>query len=438
MKSMRPMLVCSIALLPAINANASVKEANRDFFDVDLSADYKTTDNAKKQDVSFSPIDETQEIYRANLNAHYQDENLRILSDYSAQREIYQQQSEPDATRVLGHSLLELGNDYQPFGLLLLHDRTAFLVSPDAADLTINSDTREMLTLEPSVKKHMGTADSLVLTGSFTNISFQQEAQKNNDQKGVKAAWIHGLDQAENLTFSVQDMKSAFEFVPSADYRIELADAQYQVKLRRLEYSIEVGYNKATTINTSRDFSSPTYKIESSYDSGFNKIGVSLVQLIGDSSTVGSDSSGFGTANQTFTSSKGVGVDLINSRTASVNWLTRMLNERCTFGANVAQSVLSYQNLSEDGHRSTVGASFNYKLTRSSSINYRVDYQNQTFSADTGHTNFNNTRQRLSYNYLVTKGVDFDAYLQKESKNSVLILNRYVENIAGIKLSYHF
>ena len=436
MKSAQQVLMCSLVFLPV--AHAQAKEANANGIDFGVSADYSSTDNAKLSSSNELAITETQTDYQASLGARYQNEWSKLISDYEVHKETFQRASQPDTTELEGKTQLTLGNDYQPLSLTVDHSRIAMLNSPEALDLARNRDTQEIVTIAPAVKTHFSAADSFVVMGSFTDVSYKKEQQKKSEQRGLQMAWIHGVSKTDTIQLTAQQTETTFEFVPQADYQLQNLSAQYSVTLKRFNYSIQAGYNSAESKISAEDFSSPTYNIQASYISGTHTFALSLAESITDSSMGGGNSSIGAIGSNSGAPTKGVGIDLINVRKANVSWSTSALCERCDFGININQSIQDYKVLSEDGDEFGTGANFKYNLTRAVSMDVGYSHRERRFSADGDRAGFESDDAKIALNYAITRGLQLELYANQEKRTSVMGVQNYQENIVGINLSYHF
>lgn len=436
MKSTQQLLMCSLVILPIANAHA--KDANGNTLDVGISADYSSTDNALRTVEESTQLKETQAIYIVDLGGSYRNEWSSLSSMYSASKETFQHDSQPSTTEVQGQTQLTLGNDYQPLSLLVSHARRAMLNAPEALDFAINRDTQEIITVSPSAKTHLSAADSLVLTGTYSDVSYKEEEQKKSEQKGVQFAWIHGISKISKVQIIAQQVNTEFEFVPEADYKLQGATAQYDVNLKRFNYSLQVGYSSASTKSSSEDFSSPTYKIESSYTSGTHIFSLALAKAITNSSMgMGGQSFSAGLG-ATGTPAKGVGIDLINMRTANLSWSTSAICERCNVSVIASQSTQDYKNLMEDSDEYGVGANFRYNFTRATSVTLGFNHREREFAGGGARVGFESDDSKIEFNYAVTNDLQLKLYAHQEHRTSVSDEQNYKENIVGLNLSYHF
>jgi hypothetical protein len=312
------------------------------------------------------------------------------------------------------------------------------LDSPEALDLARNRDTQEIITIAPAVKTHFSAADSFVVMGSYTDVSYKKEQQKKSEQQGLQMAWIHGVSKTDTLQFTAQHTETTFEFVPQADYQLQNLSAQYSVSLKRFNYTLQAGYNSAESKISAEDFGSPTYNIQASYISGTHTFALSLAESITDSSMGGSSPSFGDLGATTGAPAKGVGIDLINVRKANFSWVTSAICERCSFGLNATHLAQDYKELSEDGDEYSAGTNFKYNFTRAVSIDFSYSHRERKFSAEGDRAGFESDDAKVGLNYAITRGLQLELYANQEKRKSVLDVQNYQENIVGLNLSYHF
>ena len=437
MKVAQQLLTCSLILLPSVNASASADK--KDYFTFGVSADYESTDNAKRSPDPAEAIDEIQNVYIVDVGAQYENEWSQLISQYDIRREIFQSESQPDATEIRGNTRLTFGNDYQPFNLSIIHNRDAVLVSPEAVDLAINRDTQELITVEPSVKLHISSADYFTAVGSYTDVSYKEDEQKKSERKGLRAGWVHGISKTDKIQVIAQRTDISFKYVPMADYELENIGAQYEVALKHLNYLIQIGQNKASPKSGAKDVSNPSFRIEAKYQTGANQVALIGSQAITDSSFgSGGQSHVIGAETPIGSGSKGVGLDLINMRTIEVSWETSAICDRCNFGLNAAQTKQDYLNLSEDGGEKTLASYFKYNFTRTASINFSFAHKDHYFSANVDRSGFKSNSAKIGLNYIVVEDLNVELYAQQEKRTSESATQNYEENIIGLRLSYHF
>lgn len=430
------LLMCSLAMLPSVGAYAFGEKG--DLFTLKVSADYGNSDNATREPDEGLKISERQGIYTALAGVHYNNEWTNLSSDYRLQRETFERDSQPNITELEGRTQLILGNEFYPLGLVVSHDRRAMLNTPDAIDLTSNRDTRQIISVSPSVKTRIGDADALMVMGTYADVSYKDDELRQSEQKGGQLAWIHGVSKTDQFQLGVQLVETSFDNVPQGDYKLETASAEYSVALKRLKYSLRVGYNKAVSDESDSDFSSPVYLFQSSYDSGFNIFSLSLSQTITDSSSMGGAGSFGSFTPGTGSAAKGVGLDLINLRNATLAWTTEALCERCSFGVNASQMKQDYKNLKEDGNEYSIGAHLGYQFSRASSVKLSASHRERKFSDSGTRAGFDSDIARISFDHDLTKGFELELYAEQEKRSSKSDWQNYKENIVGLKISYDF
>jgi hypothetical protein len=274
---------------------------------------------------------------------------------------------------------------------------------------------------------------------TYSDVSYKDDKQKKSEQQGLQFAWIHGVSKTDKVQVTAQQVNTEFEFVPQSDYRLQGASAQYAVALKRFNYSLQVGYNSALVKFSDEKFSSPTYNIESSYTSGEHIFSLSLSKAITNSSMgMGGQAFSGEFGSVTGTPAKGVGIDLIDVRSANLSWSTSAICERCNLGVTASQSTQDYKDLLEDSDVFGVSANFGYNITRATSINLSVNYREQRFAGDGTRVGFDGNSSRIEFNHAITNDLQLKLYAHQERRTSVSEEQNYEENIVGLNLSYHF
>lgn len=428
---------CFLALIPFGSVLAN--DTKQDYFDLNLSSNFRATDNAKKKPEEVSPINELQRIYSLGVVGQYQNDWMQFDSNYGASKNIYDEGSQPNKDIVEGFSKLILGGKYQPLDVLISHNRYSLLNSPDALDLTSNRDTREIFTVIPTIKMHPSAADLIVVSGNYDKTTYQENRDFTSERKGVSSSWIRGLNKVQSLQIIVQQLDSTFEFFSSADYQMQIAALQYAVTLRNLSYQARFGYNKATRDVENSTFSSPEYKIISTYTSGANEFQLEISQAITDSSYGGGNNAvSVGNKNSTIKDAGSLLLDLINERRMELSWSTSALCERCSFGLDLASVKRDYQKSLQDSIESAASITFRYGFSRDFSLHLNARVSEVELDSSSLNSNYEQASGKMGLSYLITKGLNVEAYLEGYERTSSSLEQNYKENILGLSLSYHF
>lgn len=437
MGQIRPLLGVALILFPFEDALA--KDIKQNFFDLGASADFRSTDNTKKTSNELAKIEEVQSIYSFDMAGYYHNDWLELDSRYDTSKSIYDKKSQIDKHLVEGTSQLLIGNESFPLDLRLAHSKMTLLNSPDAVDISDNLDSREILSVMPSVKTHLSSADLIVFTGNYDETSYKDNLKLNSDRKGFTASWLRGISKVENLQVSVQKLDSSFDYFPSADYQLVRASAQFDVKLRNLSYMIQAGYNKATRDIEDNSFSNPEYKFLSTYIMGSNEFGLSISQAITDSSygngNVAGLVSGEGLGGR---DSSAVVLDLINEQRVDLSWRTTAFCEHCYFGLNLIDARRDYQKTSQDRKEKMGSVDFRYKFSQKISYYVHVRYSEMKFDSNVQFSNYKHNNASTGFDYSLTKDFKIKMYAEKNKRTSTSLEQSYTENILGLNLSYNF
>ena len=399
----------------------------------DLAASAKYSDNATRQEDE--KIGEMQNQYDLGVNAHYDTEWMYLTSEYNAQRQTFEKELQPNYNMLEGTTELNFGRSYDPASLLITHSRRSLLNTPDAIDSTRNRDERDIITAQPKFTWRATDADSLILSGSVSDISYRTNDSKDSTQTGGQFIWSRNITRVDQLQLSVNGSKTEFDNFPASDYEYQSIALQYSAQLSHLSYSIRAGQNRAIRDDSEDDYSNPSYTFVGTYTSGVNTFKLVASQLITDSSRGNGNRQSLSDSDN---EAINVGIDLINIRELEVSWSTSALCERCLVNVNASTTESDYQSLPEDSDESSVGAGISYKLTRAASLRLDVGRHKRSFADESARGDYTADRGNISFNYAFVNDVSLKVYMQAEKRDSSGTSQNYDENIAGISLSYRF
>lgn len=225
----------------------------------DLGASAKYSDNATRQEDE--KISELQNEYDLGVNAHYDNEWMYLSSEYDAHRQTFEKELQPDYNMLEGKTELNFGRQYDPASLLISHSRRSLLNTPDAIDTTRNRDERDIITAEPKFTWRATDADSLILSGSVSDISYRTDDSKDSTQTGGQFVWSRSITRVDQLQLAVNGSKTKFDNFPASDYEYQSVAIQYSAQLSHLTYSIRAGQNRAIRDDSEKDYSNPSYTL---------------------------------------------------------------------------------------------------------------------------------------------------------------------------------
>ena len=400
-----------------------------------LSATSMFSDNTLKQ--SQDPIDERQDLYRIGISADYSNQLLDADIDYELVAQKYAEESQPDDEYANGSSRVLFGKTEDPFALTLSHSRRMLLSTPDAVDLTGNQEARDVISARPEARLKVSDADRLLLSGQFERVKFPDDDRQDSKRNGASLGWVHLLSPVSSLQLSAGQQDIEFDNNELANYSVLNSMLTYAVELRKLKYSLAVGYNdNEPEVGESR--SAPSYKVSVTYIAGFNQIDFSASRLLTDTSY------GDGNVESSIMlpNSDGLSLELdrIDRRQAELNWRTGVICSRCTFSTGVVAVEDAYLEKDEKSLSIYSRASFSFSLTQSSNLSFSYarsdyDFENQIVAED-----YQLDYASLEYAYNFSNGVNLRVAGRREERNAPSSngFGSYTENVYSVGLAYGF
>lgn len=434
-----------IKLLPATRLSLMLLAFNQvhaNEFDAYISVSSQMTDNSKK--TLLEPIEERQDIYQLGVSADYSNWLVDADVDYQLFAQQYSKQSQTDDEYASGSSSLTFGKEADPLGLELTHSRRMLLQSPDDVGLLENQQEREMISALPIIRKRFSDADQVFLQGEAARVRFLgDDDSQDSERNGATIGWAHAISKTSAMMFSSQQMDVSFDQQPSSDYRLVNTALSYQVQLRKLNYSVQVGYNEISP-ETGEKESAPSYSLGLGYESGYYLFGASIDQQITDSS--------FGSGNlggeNPFPVNDGLSQDLgrLDRRNAALDFRTDGICARCVFSIGASVVDDDYLDRDEQSRTTYLRSAFTYALSSAASLTLRADQSK--YDQDTAQINNQYTTDYLSleYIYRFTNGLDIRLFARNEQRdgdenengNGEGATGQYKENIIGAGLKYLF
>lgn len=400
-----------------------------------LSATSMLSDNSLK--ASGEPVEERQDLYRAGLSADYSNWLVEAEANYSWVSHQYAEKSQPDDRYAEGNSSILFGKEDDPLALELNHSRRILLITPDAVALTRNQQEREMISALPQIRKRIFAADRITLAGQFARVRFPDNDLQDSQREGLSFSWFHPLSMASYLQLNTQQQKISFDHFPIADYTYSGSMLVYGVKLRKLKYSLELGYNQSEP-ETGEEQSAPSYKVSAVYLSGFNQFDLSASRILTDTS--------FGSGNLDNTvglpgsDGAALAVDRMDRTSAELNWQTQVICARCQFSAGVSAVEDDYLEKEEQSLSLYTRARFSYSLSNAATVSLSAARADVEFDAQEIARDYVLNTVAIDYAYNFANGLNLRLAARNEDRTTANENSdgTYEENIYSIGLGYNF
>lgn len=421
-------LFCLLALVPAADALAVANDVN-----VDLRADVRFSDNALRQEVN--PIDERQDLYEAGVQANYTDEWVLLNTQYSVTEHTFAEKTQKDRGFLEGETSLHLGSPYQPYSLNLTHSRRSLYNSPDTVELVSNRDEREIVSAGPMAKWKINDVDRVILSASYSDVSYRLDETKDSTIKSATLAWEMGLSKADTLTFSAHHNEINFGSAPDSDYKRESLTGSYAVKLRDFDYAITIGGNRVITETGEGEIARPSFDVLASYASGYDTFKFIASRKITDTSMGNGNQVGVGAGAN---AAGGEGIDIIDYSNAELSWVTSAACERCRINLSAFAIKQDYQMTPQSHTEKGVGAGFNYHFSKALVGDMQVSRSKRVFDPGSNHRDYEMTRFSVELGYHFQNDLEVKLYREQHKRDADLFTDTYNEHITGLSLSYVF
>lgn len=391
------------------------------------------SDNAFKSDTD--KVDERQDEYGVNLAGTYANSLVDSNLSYQAKDERFREGSQGDRSSVEGNSSLLIGKEYHPLDLLLSHSRTSLLKEPGRIALTDNQDSREIFSVAPSFRGRLTSADTLRLTASFTDIKFLETDQLDSSRQGASLAWIHRNSPIQQMQIVIHATDVEFDKFEESNYAYRKAMLSYSAVLRKLNYSIEFGYNQSDP-EFGETSTSPSYSVALGYNTGLQEIELTSSQMITDSS--------FGSGNQSSVnelpgSDGSTGnASRLERRDSQVRWTTSGICTRCTL--SLAIFVQDDDYLTEDNRLRQLGGNATFRYIFSDAANLAIGYSSSERESEGSDAERNYDLKVLTaeYSYNFINGLGFRLRVSDEKRSSDISMDEYSERFIGAGVNYRF
>lgn len=417
---------CSVfALCVAANANAKKLGAS-------VSVTSGESDNARK--VRTEPMSERQDTYSLGLVSEYENAFLSSDINYKASDTRYAEESQPDRSYLEGAAELQFGQLTDPIDVQLKHSRRTLLTSPEQLALSSNQDEREILSVIPRVKKRLGDADLFVLSADFTDTDFLESDTSDSERVISSAAWVRSVSAVGKLNVMVQHADVTYKNYEGADYTMANGTLTYTTELRKLAYTLAVGYSRSDR-GERGEFSDPTYAASVAYNFSFNSFRLMASQAITDSSYGNGNVVG---VNPNPSNDSAFKVDQIKRQNIELSWASRMLCDRCEVNLSLHKSEDDFMVLPDELEQQGGNISINYIFSRNSSLLLGYGVNDQAYIGELAGKNYQLDTALVRYRYTFDSGIHMDVFGENEKREADDDLLSYEEQFVGAALSYSF
>lgn len=424
-----PVIQLSLLLL-------AINQTHANDFDATVSVRSQLSDNSKKTPAAEEPIEERQDIYRLGLRGSHSNWLIDADVDYQLYAQKFAKHSQEDEEYADGSANLVFGKDHNPLGLELSHSRRMLLRSPSDVALLQNLREREIISAQPILRTRISAADWIYVRGRAENVRFIGE-DNNQDSKrnGGSIGWAHAISKTSAINLGGHYTDISFDQLSELDYSLAGVNLAYTVKLRNLDYVVDIGYNE-TSPEIGEKEGAPTYNFRLGYDTGYHLFEAYAGRQITDTS--------FGSGNLVrpgeIPGADGFSPDLgqIDRKTVGLTFSTKVICARCTFTLGASLTDDDYLERENDLRNTYYRSRFAYSISNASRISLQLDRAEYNQERELLSVDYEVNYLSLEFIHTFVNGFDIRLFGRTEERTGEQVENNYKENIVGVGLGFVF
>ncbi len=363
----------------------------------------------------------------------HESESIQIEVDYRALYTEYKDDTQQDSTEVVGDARLFYEQIQNSLFWTLTNSVRNIIRDKQFADNADNRENRSITTLSPEWRLRIGSVDTLNTSLSYVRVSYEDSGQQDSDRLGGDIVWGHDLSSI--YSFDVTAIYQDVNFDNGInDYEYYSGRLGFNAELSRLSYRFVLGYNESQR-DRFEDTDGTYVNANFIYVSGSSQWELDLLQELTDTSR-GNNNDGLTDLGDATTA--GRGVDIYEVTSAELIYTTEVVCELCTFSVAVLMVDESYKILPDDNLELGGRINLSYRLSRQSTIDFDVSYQDYTFRNGNPRQDYYVQRYGLIFSHDLTRKFTVDASVSHETRNSHTDVLEYDETRAGISINYQF
>jgi hypothetical protein len=421
----RPLIGCALVCVPGWAWGLDVSAG------LGLLRTY--TDNALS--TAENPISEQQDEVQASLSGEHSGDWLSANIAYNAAHTAFSKDSQEARNSLEGDTRLTWGTPSDRAQLLLSHSRRQLLNSPGARPLLVNTDERDLFTLNPVLNLRLSPVDQLHLGAEQTQVAFKFAQNRDSTRDTGRLQWQHRLSERQGLALQIQHTDVSFDARQDLDYTYQLAQLSYASQLRHWAYSLNAGYNQSDSPNNGR-FGSPSYDLSAQYDHGPQRWALQLNSSISDTA--------LGDANQGALSEDlpldaiGQAFDQVKRQTLLASWTYQSLCARCSLTLSGGQQREDYLNLPEDVTEQHGELQLNYRWRPQTQMGLSYRHSRSDFLAGALSSDFQETLQEWHLQHRFVGDFLGALRIGQRSRDADRPIDTFDETLYSLEISYSY
>lgn len=429
MKVIRAHRLSTVMILSTIPSIAMAEP----WFELDAYATTQYSDNAKK--TAKPHVSERQDIIGLSLTGDHFANYYSVATDYQFSHYRFSEGLQEDRNMLDGELFLTVADPRRYYGVYLSHTRRGLLQSAEQTPLLQNYDQRQIINISPFMNYPLSRVDTLQMRLTTSRVDFENQKIKDSSQQGGSIAWRHRLNKlsAVSLGGTITDIE--FKHQPSRDYQYALVYLNYELALRQLNYTLEIGYNQ-TQSDDRGDHDSPSFQLTVNYQAEPWQVSLFAHRAITDTSN------GDGNRENIFDLPSADGsnadVDQIDRQSIIFELGYSGLCRRCQINVSAEVRNDDYLTLNDDNHELSYSTGFRYELTPRSYLDLHYQTRRSTYEDRPEDDHFKTEQVRMSWFNQLNRNVSARLFIQQEQRSAYLGREGYREKLVGLTLSYAY
>lgn len=411
----------------------AIAAPTQDHLSAEVAVESVVTDNARR--VASNEINERQDTVTIGLRGQQTNRYSSFKIGYSVEKTFFSENTQEEDNRYQGDAVLELGKDYDWFGLVLQDSQRRVLNASNSTALLQNTSDREIISVKPQLRAHFTPVDTLILGISRESVRLKRSQELDSDRDSADVLWQHRLSAVDLLMLSIAQGESTRDTSSEPDYEYQIARIGFQARLSRLGYGAYVGYQK-TEAAGQPSFNEPNYQVDLNYDGGGHRFVLGLSSRITD--TLFGDENGAALEDSLSQDSLSQNYDLIKLTEANFNWATPAIWRSLQLELQAQYSGNDYVTLAEDFTDKGVSISFSYRLAPRTHSSLRLERIETTYEPSLLDRDFNEDRAMARIGHDFTRSLNAQLRYGIVKRNSSAAENEFTEQRVGISVRYQF
>ena len=305
---------------------------------------------------------EAQTEYNAAVNGARIAEFYRFNLDYELRETRYNEGSQDNDGYWDGDASGTLSNSNGLYLINATHSRRRLITNPGGLTSIIsNSESRDILTIQPIARKKVGAANTFSLAFNFADIRLERSNSNDSQRKGADFAYLRHVSPTRQLTFKISERVIDYNTSDFGDYETTSYTLRLSSLRRLFQYHIEYGVSQVSP-TLDEQYSQSTLDFNLTANIGTGQLVFNATKEVSDSSQ-GNSNSSFFSSDVTFDNATTERTQ-IDRRTAGLNLRHKLGCLRCSFDFSFGIDELKgISNALSDSRQTVSSLNFNYQLS---------------------------------------------------------------------------